>query len=290
MKPSSVLCSLLKTMDNRVFDYMEKQYIKAQTLNNNSKMKFIQDMIPVLRDKYHITADEIRTYKALDGWHKNKIVYTFDENIQKELCNCGEEITVNRELIEHLPHKNFFIEWETPILFEEDIKDIESSLGKGFMPLGVMVQVEKDLVVLTLIITDKNKERQLFYDMELPLSKDKAKTHKAFSCAWNMILYLCAENSVIRPCMTVQKKGKVRNHTVSAPRHEKVCYFPPQCRKTHTGYATGTGKTKAAHERRAHWHNYWIGKKGEQRLVLKWVSETFIHGDKEANRNIVKVR
>lgn len=289
MKPSSVLCSLLKTMDNRVFDYMETQYRKMQNIDDENKLHFIQSIIPTLQEKYHITADEIHTYKALDGWHKNKIVYTFDENIRKELCNCGEEITINRELIARLPHKNFFIEWENPILFDEDIKDIERSLGKGFMPLGVMVQVEKDLVVLTLIITAKDKERHLFYDMDLPLSKDTAKTHRAYACAWNMILYLCAENAVVRPSMAVHKKGKVHNHTVSAPKRENVCYFPPQCRKTHKGYATGTGKTKAAHERRAHWHNYWMGKKGEQRLVLKWVSETVIHGNKK-DINLVKVR
>ena len=52
-----------------------------------------------------------------------------------------------------------------------------------------------------------------------------------------------------------------------------------------------TGKSKAPHSRRGHWHHYWVGKKdsGERRLILKWIAPTFVNGTPNTvNINIVE--
>lgn len=44
--------------------------------------------------------------------------------------------------------------------------------------------------------------------------------------------------------------------------------------------STGTGGGVTPHLRRAHWHRYWTGPRtGERRLVLRWVSQTFVNAD-----------
>jgi hypothetical protein len=52
-----------------------------------------------------------------------------------------------------------------------------------------------------------------------------------------------------------------------------------------------TGKSKAPHSRRGHWHHYWVGKKDseERRLILKWIAPTFVNGTPNTvNINIVE--
>lgn len=52
-----------------------------------------------------------------------------------------------------------------------------------------------------------------------------------------------------------------------------------------------SGWTQRPHMRRAHWHHFWTGKKGEERkLILKWIAPSFINtelGEQPATINIV---
>ncbi len=41
----------------------------------------------------------------------------------------------------------------------------------------------------------------------------------------------------------------------------------------------GTGAPMPPHIRRAHWHTYWIGRKGEQKPELKWLSPILVNTD-----------
>ena len=53
----------------------------------------------------------------------------------------------------------------------------------------------------------------------------------------------------------------------------------------------GTGKSKAPHSRRGHWHHFWTGKIGTEtrKLILKWVAPTFVNGTPNTvNINIVE--
>ena len=103
-----------------------------------------------------------------------------------------------------------------------------------------------------------------------------------------LILFLCAENAVVRP-RGKEPKAR-RGKSVSIPKNVSVSdvllpkishiSFPPTNRGV-GGTSEKTGRVMPPHERRAHWHSYWVGgRKGSDsaRVVLKWLAPMAING------------
>lgn len=111
------------------------------------------------------------------------------------------------------------------------------------------------------------------------------------------IFYLCSENSVIREReskevekkkFTDKKKSTLKLYQVSAPKQEGhlLRKFPPsKVIKVNRENVLRKGSLKCPHERRSHWHSYWIGKRDseERRLILKWVSAMRIHPELDSS-------
>lgn len=142
------------------------------------------------------------------------------------------------------------------------------------------------------------EERRLSYqyDMTILLS------------ALQYILYLCAENNVIRPRVMAKPKSwaskkkksaaQVKILDVLEPEQDKTepaaRDFPPKNvvsmgSSTHTE-PYETGQTKSPHTRRGHWHTYWTGPRGNRTRKLIWVNEARIHPELETNGVILKTK
>lgn len=109
------------------------------------------------------------------------------------------------------------------------------------------------------------------------------------------IFYLCSENVVIeeRKLSKKQIKRLYRDkleikpiiNRVSKPLNEDKILtrvFPSvNIIANTTILCKKNGTPKCPHERRSHWHRFWIGKKNsnERRLVLKWISSMKIRAD-----------
>lgn len=65
-----------------------------------------------------------------------------------------------------------------------------------------------------------------------------------------------------------------------------VRYVSDDGRKVAKG---GSGRTVRAHVRSAHWHHYWVGKRGsdERRLVLRWVYPTLVGAGDDTEQDTV---
>lgn len=111
---------------------------------------------------------------------------------------------------------------------------------------------------------------------------------KQFQPFVSLLLYLCSANGEIRP-LEGKTPGKSRpRKTKRGPR-----LFPPDHVSTwDVGVRMGTairgavaaiskdhGGTHAnprPHIRRAHWHTYWVGKKGKREPILKWLAPILV--------------
>ena len=113
-----------------------------------------------------------------------------------------------------------------------------------------------------------------------------------------LVLYICAENKEIEENSEQKKimrkpkdkkfiKDKYREIQIwdcGNKLSEKIRTFIVSD-KHNSGIivqrnGSGTGKSKAPHSRRGHWHHFWTGKIGteERRLILRCVAPTFVNG------------
>lgn len=104
------------------------------------------------------------------------------------------------------------------------------------------------------------------------------------------LLYLCSYEPDIYETAsskmqyrTAKKNKKTRNNEMPNREFKVGERFGEAFRRWTKGMLgqgnehTATGKHVKPHIRKAHWHRFWVGKRGseERRLVLKWVSECF---------------
>lgn len=126
----------------------------------------------------------------------------------------------------------------------------------------------------------------------------KACLEEFSSRAMQLVLYICAQNKEVeedpkqrqitkKPKKPEFIKDKYREiqmwncgektGAIIRKMHTTAAY-----RTTHSEAKTSvTGTPKRPHSRRGHWHHFWTGSEKNQsrKLILKWVSPTFIHGN-----------
>ena len=181
------------------------------------------------------------------------------------------------------------IHYRISFMFHLDIE------GDFFCPkvqidLNIPKDKTKSLTIRDCIseIDKDNKECELFITKILPY-----------------IFYLCSENAVIQERKLSKKhlrlykdKSEIKPtiNMVSKPVEEKVLtrIFPSSSTVIEgLNPSKKKGTTKCPHERRSHWHRYWVGKKDsdERRVVLKWISSMKIRADlKEIPNTEIKVK
>ena len=117
------------------------------------------------------------------------------------------------------------------------------------------------------------------------------------------LLYLCAENSIVRPLGKETRKPRPKKYTEAKEPAKYAVNFPKEVHRKFPPSERSAGETRitvssekrstAPHERRAHWHSYWVGgRKGTEkaRLALRWLSPILVnYGKGESAKTIVDV-
>lgn len=178
------------------------------------------------------------------------------------------------------------IHYRITVMFHTDI-DENLFCPKVQIDLNIPKDKKKPLSVLDCIVGKNNSEEceecEMFITKVLPY-----------------IFYLCSENAVIqeRKLSKKQIKKLYKNksnkslpilNVVSKPiEDDKVLSrnFPSvsaiiESEEDIESFIKKKGSAKCPHERRSHWHRFWIGKKNsdERRLILKWISSMKIRAD-----------
>lgn len=259
---------------------------------------------------------------ALWAWRKNKIIYSFDDNLAKSLADQAEDVqdtdVLPADLLMHLPypciyvkahlleHTDGFFVWmdydinwnRAELRVQWMFEDMEYTFAQVLHILPG--RTIRDCVLDTVHTTQEN----LGDDIKLQdVSVDVA---RVILSAVQLLLYLVSQNADIEAApapvkvvrtspKTVQIKPDVQDKASQVRAYDVGVRVGAALRKaarseTHRGEGAGTGTAKRPHSRRGHWHHYWTGPMdGERKLVLKWTAPTIIHPDAAQGDNILIV-
>ena len=248
-------------------------------------------------------------------WRQNKVIFRFDENLVEMLAESIEDTDIlPAELLLHPPYPTVYI--KAPNLIEGrdgffyfvdyDVNSGRTELNIVWLtPDGVLPQVlhlvpggtikecTNDMLRTVLSHTGLGVPSSLGLGSGLaPLLREAASLMQTEMLkAISLLLYLVSQNADITDDQPYKKKRRPyivdtakEIHTFSVGLR-----IGATIRKSAQGTAVGTGlgSRKRPHSRRGHWHHFWTGPKGEQKLVLKWLAPMYINGMQFNEEDIV---
>ena len=273
-----------------------------------------QKILRVLGQKYAIDL----TTALL--WSRNKMIYRFDETLEKTLEAQPLDGKIPIEAFDYLPYpcvyiernfdyggrmvKGFFswLDWGTKenirILHLNFLLDAGNSLQSAIPIKGSTI---KDSVT-ELANSFTNKELWGNFTVNDVV---KSPVVKSLTECINLLLYLCSEKPDM-PDDTEIKKSRsrdsygnpkraiawgvgtrigaaLRKATVSTSENRKGEEVTPEENKT-------TKSSPRPHIRRAHWHSFWKGKRGNinRKLILRWLPPIAVNIDDEEMPTVIK--
>ncbi len=136
---------------------------------------------------------------------------------------------------------------------------------------------------------DESGDRYSGFDKDI-----KAILEHQVSCMLSLLLYLCSEQPEIDNWTPPTPKAKffgnkqwliaakeAKNWDVGLRIGATLDLSSKQDREREI--EGGTGTTVRPHIRRAHWHSFWVGKRGEQTLSLRWLPPISVNTDGAEN-------
>lgn len=135
--------------------------------------------------------------------------------------------------------------------------------------------------------TDAERQ-QAIQDMQKRWPDEEKSIKRDWHGVLSNVLYLCTDAPDVEgkplpvPCRTSRIGARVR---FSTPVTETVVgvgirlgsVFRKAASESRRSGGDSAGKPMPPHIRRAHWHTYWAGKKGEQRPEVKWLSPILVN-------------
>lgn len=237
---------------------------------------------------------------ALVAWRPTKGIYRFHPELYESLIETDLEGDVPADVLLRLPSWAVYI--ETPV--SENLpfpitgfwaylsrlgqqNDLEIVCLLSDESADIVNGLDTDTQVLHYTIPLENKP---IHELLEPLSKDhqqqdeliEAVRHHAISAMLSLLLYLCSEKPDIADWApktpAFQYLGKKRRWQSSKDIREwdvglrlGAALQSAKERLEVAEGVTGSGTPVRPHVRRAHWHSYWIGKRGEQTISLRWL-------------------
>ena len=249
-------------------------------------------------------------------WKKNKVIYSFDDDLSLMLAAQTDNLKYTdilpSDILTHPPYPCTFIRTNVFDLYCGFWYWVWFDTSKNVAQLHVQL-VKKDMKAITPralnLLPGKtiqecfddtvgdNKKNVLQSSGKGPVNHNNQPLHTLL-VALQFIIYIMAENADIQdiPSKKVAKRRKkARGISNTANKvNEKLVgvRIGSAIRKarasSHSSPQGSTGFTKRPHSRRGHWHHYWVGPRdGERSLILKWVAPTIIHENAFRNDTVV---
>lgn len=244
-------------------------------------------------------------------WNQNKIVYQLDAEFEKELVKTTGTVKIPYSMIEKIPFKCFYIEFQEGTEFKEYNGMFVNVINWQGRPLIAINRITHDEICYHMFITagkntsgfgteeyDENGEKGFIYNpenMSSGLHPEDEHYKEADIINANLardnifvlqfLTYLCAENCEVklseeskqtyRPSKIVKNKySEIRKYEVGFRLGKAIRTY----KKRISSGEHASGYSMKPHMRRAHWHTYYKGK-GKTEKVLHWLSEIFVHAE-----------
>lgn len=277
----------------------------------NEVLNFIQTAMIHEEDKDAAVHSAMGIYQytvQVERWKRSKQTYVLDADFVSELARTDTGIKIPYNVFHTLPHSSFYLDFSANEDFcKECGADGALIQVQAIQAAGAAESAEFWLILSSVyregvstfvsgqvIRNDKDNEElslETLTDAAICAHRTVWGTELNFEKLSPMLmqalLYLCSYEPDIRESVVSKQRfrqaKKAKKKGVDLPEREYQVgeRFGEAFRKWTKGslgqssQSTGTGSHKRPHIRRAHWHRYWVGKRGEQQLVIKWVSECF---------------
>lgn len=243
-------------------------------------------------------------------WRQNKVIYRFDEDLTDTLAEQAEHMedteVLPAELLLHPPYPAVYI--KAPNLIEERdgffyLVDYDVNSGRTELSIQWLTPYEVLPQVLHLVPGGTIKEcmddmlKTVLSRMEggselaSVMKEAAALMQSEMLKAITLLLYLVSQNADITDDQPHRKKLRpyIADTKQEIHSYSVGLRIGAVIRKVAHGSAEGTGlgSRKRPHSRRGHWHHYWVGPKGAQKLILKWVAPIYINGMKFNDEDVV---
>lgn len=257
-------------------------------------------------------------FGALVSWRPTKGIYRFHPGLYEELINTDLEGNIPSTLLLRMPGHAVYIETpsteyvsfpfegffaylsrmgkQNELEIVAPMKGSRPSTGEAYNPVSDVISYSlplRDCSVAELVKThfasgnDSSEVPPQFQD-----STSIANVELVVSSMLSLLLYLCSEKPEIKDWTPPQPKStylgtKRRMVAAKAIGTWDVGLRIGAALKLHKdnevreGGGTGSGSPVRPHIRRAHWHSFWKGKKGEQYLSLRWLPPIPVNFDDE---------
>lgn len=279
--------------------------------NEGNIEEFVEDLFKNPKTNYYyasVKEEEINSstqrFIAIFSWLKYKQIYKFDKDLW-DLIQDVNSLEIHCSVFQSLPFPVFYIDHP----FNNDLKGCIVMYG----------EIEDQKYIKFVFFADNNTSF-----LCLPLNDDiEGKTIEEliqnyvgdtndYDISWfmqnmrsalNCIIYLCTENPDISTSYIdmpnipgnkskdkkrkPSKKNKLNVSNVGT-KIGKVIRDSRSDKRYHSE-ATGTGKQKSPHIRKAHYHSFWTGTGEDRKLIVRFLSPMFIHGN-DIDKNIATIR
>lgn len=234
---------------------------------------------------------------ALIAWRPTKGIYRFHPGLYEAVATTDLAGEVPSDLLTRLPGYAVFVESPDLVFFDKEIIGFWAYLSSAAKQYALeLVPLFADDTVHGLSVPlghhpvcdlARMAVSAMFEASEIDYAPTDAEWRGLEACLsamLSLLLYLCSEKPEIddwTPPVPQSKSfgGKLRWLQAKEPRAWDVglrlgaALDHARNREASVSVAPGAGPgvTVRPHVRRAHWHSFWVGKRGEQTISLRWL-------------------
>lgn len=236
-------------------------------------------------------------FGALIAWRPTKGIYRFHPGLYEAVANTDLAGDVPSELLTRLPGYAVFVEAPGLLFFDKPILGFWAYLSSAakqnaveLVPLfvdgtahGLSVPLGhhpvSDLARIAVSAMFENSDIEY-----APTGEEWERLNACLSAMFSLLLYLCSEKPEIDDWTPPVPKAKLfggKRRWLQAKEASAwnvglrlgAALNLARERESRDPETPGgdTGRAIRPHIRRAHWHSFWIGKRGEQTISLRWL-------------------
>ena len=280
------------------------------------RFHFEGDLHQLPRDQIEAIASMAAYFSALAPWRQSKEVYVMDEGMQELLFDQAGDLSLDADILLRLSYPCFYIQFSPAVVFaDEQYHGVFVHLDDNFVehqqqltliflrPDGestmiVPIHLEAKTISESMAITERLIMRTL---------PDKASAvtqqFELLRRTMQLVLYICAQNAEITPSpeqvshtkrssagVIVDRYAEIRKWDVGIRVGNAVRNYRRQQETMPVDDLVRTHASPRPHMRRGHWHHFWTGPKNkpaERKLILQWVTPTFVTASHKGDTPVV---
>lgn len=275
--------------------------------------------VPDMADFYH----QALSYMVLHDWSRSKRVYKVESSMMHDLCEMKIPDTIPVTIFTNLPSKCFYIDYGENQHFCQDAVGcfVMYDVHEGHVTYDLVNIVEHNRCIPihtncafrmdgSTPVSGNIAGYREKYDVELEDGTSLTFYEREFvRFVFNFFLYLNAANADVeytertKQIYKKPKAGAAPKNRMSEIEELGVGYrysTPVSLNRKKVKYVGGEDNNAIDEEkvkrgyssnyRCAHWHHFWVNDKdnpGKKVLIVKWVKETYVHGNKTDDKVIV---